>query len=282
MSYMSRGLSLTALVLLLASGCGLGTGPAEGAPTPPAAALAAWKDFPAGSQPRPIVLLGIDSPGQAFTETSKVAALCHQFALTIALPSYVPAQSTISWTDGTTASYPATSAAEAFASMSQAPGASEAMCSSSTPLPVTDARFGRAGFPTDRGTATMSAWLFTATGAKADFIYPAVPTSALWGGGVTDMWRGGGSTVSADGRTVNFGFVGGECDAGYRSAVAESPSAVAVAVQAIPKDGYGACSAVGIPRTVSVSLASPLGGRVLIDASGNVQTVCPETRQAGC
>jgi hypothetical protein len=276
MSGVRRLLCLSALAMVLVSACGIATRPPESPLTPPFAALDTWKDFPADRQPRPIVLLGIDPPGQAYTNTSKIAALCRHFTLTISLPSEVPMRSTVNWSDGTTVSYPAISAAAAFAAMKQAPGSSEAMCSSRTPLSVTAAQFGSAGFPTDRGTATMSAWLFTATGAAADFIYPAIPPSALWSGGVTDKWVGGSATVSSDGLAVNFGFVGGECDAGYRTAVADSQSAVAVAVQAIPKDGVGACSAVGIARTAKVSLAGPLDGRVLVDASGNVVAVCPE------
>ncbi len=276
MSGMRRLSHVSVLAVVLVSACGIGIRQAEAPPTPPVVALAAWKDFPADRHPRPIVLLGIDSPGQIFTNASKIAALCHQFALAISLPSEVPTRSTASWSDGTAVSYPAISAAEAFAAMKKAPGATDAMCSSNTPLPVTSARFGSASFQTDRGAATISAWLFTATGAAADFVYPAIPASALWGRGVTDRWTGGAATVSSVGLTVNFGFVGGECDAGYRAAVAESPSAAAVAVQAIPKDGAGACSAVGVARTITVTLVSPLDGRVLVDASGNVVTVCPE------
>lgn len=277
MSGMRRWFHLSVLAVVVASACGIAFHPAESAPTPPVAALDAWKDFPADANPRPVVLLGIDPPGQAFTSNiSKIAGLCHRLSLTIALPPDIPKGSAARWPDGTTVAYPAISAAAAFAAMNRAPGSSEAMCASSTPLPVTAVRLADAGFPTDRGMATMSAWLFTATGAAADFIYPAIPASALWAGGVTDAWRGGSATVSPDGLTVNFGFVGGECDAGYRTAVAESSSSVAVAVQAIPKDGVGACSAVGVARNATVSLANPLDGRVLVDASGNVMAVCPE------
>jgi hypothetical protein len=52
----------------------------------------------------------------------------------------------------------------------------------------------------------------------------------------------------------------------------------------MPKAGgmYQACSAVGIFRTVSVSLASPLGGRVVVNASGEVEAVCPAAVGRSC
>jgi hypothetical protein len=270
---------LAAAVLLALTACGAVSGPGSGAlPSPPTSALTAWQSFPASQVPRPIVLLGIDPLGQGFTgNASKVSALCRLFELNVQLPVDTPKQSTAGWPDGTTATYSAISASEAFAALKNAPHATGDMCSGSTPLSVTAARFGVAAFSTDRGMAQMSAWLFSVPGARAEFMYPAVPASALWRGGITDRQGSGGATVSADGRSIDFGFVGGECDASYQSAVAESSTAVAVAVQATWKDGTTYCSAVGIARSIKVTLAGPLGGRVLLTASGDPAVVCPET-----
>jgi hypothetical protein len=274
---------LGAAVLLIAVSCSSpGASSTLPPPTPPAAALVAWKDFPAAQVPRPIVLFAIDPQGQAFSNISKVAALCRLLVLTVDLPATTPDHSTATWPDGLAVTYPAISASGAFAALKRAPGAAGSMCSGVAPLQVTAVRFGTAGFETDRGTARMSAWLFKATGAAAEFIYPAVPPSAIWGGGLTETSVSGGSTVSADGRSLSFGFIGGECDAGYKAAVAESSSAVAVAVQAIPKDGSGPCPAVGIARSLRVNLTNPLGGRVLVDASGTAVGVCPEAMRPRC
>jgi len=278
---MKLRLVTAALMVSVSCGAPYGTGSVPG-PTTPSAALAAWKDFPAAAVPRPIVLFGIDPHGQAFTNTSKIAALCRQLALSVELPAITPDHATASWPDGSSSTYPATSASDTFTALKRAPGASGSMCAAATPLQVTAVRFGVAGFETDRGTAQMSAWLFKANGAAAEFIYPAIPMSALWGGGITNMSTSGGSTVSPDGRSLNFGFIGGECDAGYKSAIAESTSAVAVAIEAIPKDGSGACSLVGIARSITVKLTNPLGGRVLVDASGNAVGVCPDAMRPRC
>jgi hypothetical protein len=64
----------------------------------------------------------------------------------------------------------------------------------------------------------------------------------------------------------------------YKGVVAESTSAVAVAVQEIARSVPGgpvACDLVGHPRSVTLTLAGPLGGRVVVDGSGNATPVCP-------
>jgi hypothetical protein len=156
---------------------------------------------------------------------------------------------------------------------------------------VTAARFDVSTFPTDRGKAQLSAWLFTVTGARAEFPFPAIPTSAFWGGGITTARSGSnGATVSADGRTLTYFFTGaqegtGPCQEIYRGAVAESPTAVAVAIGAIPHETPNAgvaCTLIGYPRSVSVTLASPLGGRVLVDDRGSVAPVCPAAARPSC
>jgi hypothetical protein len=129
----------------------------------------------------------------------------------------------------------------------------------------------------------MSAWLFEATGVNGVFSYPAVVQSAFWHGGMT----GGadvrtGARVSADGLTLTVGVVGapntpGPCGADYTASAAESETAVGVAVKGTPHGGTGNCDLVGYFRTVTVHLSAPLGGRVLLNAQGDVEIVCPET-----
>jgi hypothetical protein len=151
------------------------------------------------------------------------------------------------------------------------------------PLVVTGARFGVYEFPTDRGTAQISAWLFTASGANGEIAYPALAVPWVWNADFTHGLLDTGTTVSTDGRRLTFGFWGapsstGPCGAEYATAVAESQSAVGVAVQEIPNASSGdmvACPAVAQQRSVTVSLASPLGGRVVVDNSGNAVSVCP-------
>lgn len=69
----------------------------------------------------------------------------------------------------------------------------------------------------------------------------------------------------------------GPCTASYSATQAASRAAVAVAVKEHAHgDGSVACAAVGYMRQVTVVLAAPLGGRVLVDtASGVAVTVLP-------
>jgi hypothetical protein len=277
-------LAIAAAFLLLVFGCGNLEGPRTGTISPPTDALARWNDFPADQVPRPIVLLGYHPPGQGFdTGDAKIAYLCGKLALVAALPVEVPAQAVASWADGTKYTYPALSATDAFAAFLRSGSKpSSSMCSTVAPLPVTAARFGVAGFSTDRGTAQMSAWIFKVTGAWAEAAQPAVSNSAIWGGGVTQQSLTSGASTSSTGRVLTFNFVGGPpdgpCGVNYTGVVAESSHAVAVAVESSPgrvEGGPLACTGINTFRTVTVQLASQLGGRVLVDAAGAVVGVSP-------
>ena len=277
-------------MLAVVAGCGTLTGPRTGAISPPTDALARWQNFPADQNPRPIVLLSTDSPGQGFDSgDAKIAGLCQKFALSTRLPVVIPPPAVVTWLDGTNATYPGAPAAEAFAAlMKPGRGGSNSRCTTIAPLPVTAVRLGAAGFMTDRGVAHIPAWLFRATGAWAEFQWPAIIASAFWPGPF-ERSIGGGATVSADGRLLTFGFVGGPpdgpCAEDYTGVVAESPHAVAVAVQSNPgrvQGGPVACDLVGHLRSVTVRLANPLGGRVLVDASGAVVDACPEAIKGRC
>lgn len=280
---------LAAAAMLLIAACG-SVGPGA-SPSPPTAAIAAWENFPANQVPRPIVLLGTYSPGQGFDSgDAKVAEMCGKVAPSISMPFGVPDQATATWADGASLKSPAISAAEALAALKSLSDGSQSMCSTVAPLSVTALRFGVAGFQTDRGTVQMSAWLFKATGARAELISPAFPRSAFWGKGITARSGNGGATVSADGKSLTFFFTGsregtGPCEAMYRGVVAESKSAVAIAAEPIPDEQTGrgsACTLEGYRRSVTVTIGSPLGGRVVVDARGSVVPVCPEAARTGC
>jgi hypothetical protein len=43
-----------------------------------------------------------------------------------------------------------------------------------------------------------------------------------------------------------------------------------------------ACTAIAAMRSVTVVLTAPLGGRVVVDASGDVVTVCPDAARPSC
>jgi hypothetical protein len=177
------------------------------------------------------------------------------------------------------------SAAAALIVISLPPTKTMPDCATVTPLVISGARFGVSEFITDRGKAQISAWLFGMSGADGELAYPAIAAPSIWN---ADLMHGSfdrGTTISADGRLLTFGFYGapasdGPCGAEYKAAVAESSSAVAVGIQMIPNASPGdmvACPAIAQERSVTVALSSPLGGRVVVDRDGNAVAVCPAT-----
>src|SRR6266446_3562617 len=89
-----------ALLVVTMTACGTLSGPRTGAVSPPTDALALWQTFPADQNPRPIVLLSTDSPGQGFdTNDATIAALCNKFALHTRLPAEIPTPAGLSAAD---------------------------------------------------------------------------------------------------------------------------------------------------------------------------------------
>lgn len=284
-----------AAVSIIACGRAPGTGspqPTFPPATPPTTALVPWQAFPAGRQPRPIVWLWNASPVNGFgTNEGKIAALCSRFVLNGSLPANIPAQAYATWTDGTRASYTGIPAAAALAAMSRPDAeATSSDCATVPPLVIRSARLGTFDYGTDRGTSQMTSWLFKAIGVDGEFAYPALPASAFWKGGMSAPSGNGGATVSADGMTLTWSFGGapenaGPCGADYRGLVAESQAAVAVSIQSMSHATPGqevACPAIAQIRTITVKLATALGGRVVVDETGSAVTVCPAAMTRSC
>ena len=286
--------AVAAVAALTLVACGSAGGSA-GAPSPspispPTEALAGWSNFPADHTPRPVVLI-IETPQPTpgfSTVDGKIAATCRKFSPAIVLSQAVPLAAKVSWSTGDTASYPSTSAAAAMAAMKQGASKSDPNCATVKPLVVTGVRFGRSELISDRGTAQVDSWLFSMRGLNGEMAYPALTAGSLWNADMRKSAPDRGSKVSSDGRTLTFSFYGapsdpGPCGADYRAAVAESQSAVAIALQTISHAKPGdpvACDAVAQLRSVDVTLAGALGGRVVLDADGNVTPVCPSTKPA--
>jgi hypothetical protein len=267
--------SLLGLLVLLA-GCGTLELPRTGIISPPADVLARWHTFPADQVPRPILLLGAS------------LSECAELAPTFQPSTQSPGQATASWADGAVRTYTAISEADAIRAMRTV----HQSCPLITALPVTAGRFGTISFHTDRGLSIMSAWLFTGGVAEGhpvgQLAYPALPPTAFWG---TDLAPAGpisDAIVSMSGRTVAYYFLGGPpegpCAEDYKAVVAESPQAVAIAIQSNPGRplaGPMTCDLMSDMRSITVQLSTPLGGRVVVDASGGVVEACSEAVR-GC
>lgn len=279
--------ALIALVLVTACGgvAGQDSTPLP-PPSPPTAALAAWKDFPANANPRPLIVFGrsadhIGPAGFSSEPDRKIAWGCNKFVFAsgVSVSDTAPARATA----GTAGSLPSIGSARAFSELMAArlPYTQLADCAKFQPFVIAAVRWGAAGFPTDRGTMIMSAWLFDIAEIDAYLSYSAVDPSSFWGGGVSPD-GGGGVRIGADGRTLKIPVSNagpGPCGADYTASAAESPSAVAVAVKRYPHTAPGQPVACPLSLRISyiaVSLNAPLASRVLLDENGNAGTVCPE------
>ncbi len=280
------------VALIFVTACG---GPLSGQgstplppPSPPTAVLAAWKDFPADSNPRPIIWFGdvYEHVNGFSTNEGKMTWLCGKFMLGpgVAFPATGPARATARWPSSAEASFGSLGAQTAFTALLAARySATGGFCETAAPELITAIRWGTAGFGTDRGTAQMSAWLFDVGAVNGELGYPALDPSAYWGGGKTSNSGGVGGRISSDGLTLTIGLIGGPdtpgpCGEDFSASAAQSETAVAVAISSRIHGGPNvACTLEGHFRTVQVRLVRPLGGRVVVDVQGNVGSVCPET-----
>jgi hypothetical protein len=277
-----RALALVAALMVVACAAVPGGNGTLPAPSPPTAALAGWSDFPVNAKPRPIIWFGdvVDEvgPGQFPDEKTKLRWVCAKFVLgpNATLSKTSSATATARWGSGVSASYRSIGSAAAWSALTaRSPGGNRSDCASLQPFVVTAVRWGAAEFATDRGSATMSAWLFDVPEVDGHLGYPALDPSAYWTGHPIPSEGRLGAKVSADGRTLTIGVVGGRdqagpCGADYTTSAAESPTAVAVAIKTIPHDPNAVCDLVATMYFIEVHLQAPLGGRVLVDEKGNV------------
>jgi hypothetical protein len=236
--------------------------------------LRAWSAFPANATPRPLVLTGapVADPVSGFPNgNAKLAYLEGAFNLPAALPSG-----------------PASAAGFPLITAREATGVLRSVAAKGPPvtgrLTVTGVRLGTAVFDTDRGQRQLPAWLFSLAGVRDPAGVLAVAPGRIFeppgrpanGHPFVDDAR-----LGRGGRTLTMRFFGaasgtGPCTASYTVTQAASGAAVAIAVKEHERNGTAPCSAVGYPRQVTVALAAPLGGRVLVDAvSDAAVTVLP-------
>ena len=270
------------VVLVLVAACGSTSGPeALPPPSPPTAALASWKQFPAHASPRPIIAFGDTVeyiPPAGFPNGDrKVAWMCNSFVFAsgVTVTDAMPPE---------TSGFPSISSARAYSQLTKARSANtDSVCGTYTPFVISAVRWSLAGFPTDRGTMRLQAWVFDVPEVGAYIGYLGIDPSALWGGGLSAHGRD--AQVSLDDMRLRMPVANpgqAPCESDYTAAAAESDTAVAIAVKAFPhQPGPGtSCAAILRIGYVTVALRSPLDGRVVVDEQGNPGAVCPENR--GC
>jgi hypothetical protein len=201
------------------------------------------------------------------------------FRLAGALPAG-PLPGVVRWADGTTRRLPLLTAKAAFAALAeQRPCGGPYACGQ---LTVTGARPGAVTVHTSRGLASVPAWRFTVAGLGWQVSEVAVARSALvvlpgYGpippAGRNTPGVNGLTAVSADGRTLTLNFIGSACDAAWGAYRYESGGTVVAGSWEKPSAGNTPCPAVGMFRTARLTVARPLGTRVILDVASGLPLV---------
>ena len=297
-----------ALVLSLA-GCGLGVrdgGAAGSSPFDERASqvLAAWRSTPAGeSWTSGLIPLDpmdwVEGTESIYRSgdgdergNAKIAIGSGWYRLDGRLPSDKPADTTVRFPHGGTLTVPVVTAAEAFAAIHR--GDADASCTGAgCTLTVTGARLGTASIRTSRGSVEAPVWRFTVAELR-------VPVVRLAAGGPRvvalsepalewDVRYGRVMAVVPTSKATELTLIyeGGNCSDRANSFVHEEADAIVVGARDIPKPGN--CGGVGLTKTIAVTLAAPLGNRVLLDATsgmplalGDCHGVFPRAAITGC
>ncbi|MFC4044905.1 hypothetical protein ACFO1B_41395 [Dactylosporangium siamense] len=282
------GVAILLAAALTATGCDAQEPPTVGfgGPNPAvgdsaADALAAWRDFPADRHPRPVVLLGDPAVvGRGFADVAgKEAFAARSFTLTATAPAAPNPTARVQLPDGA-ADLPIVAAADAFTALSRSgllPGSEPKPSSTYPPLVLDRVSFGTAEFRTDRGAATLPAWLFSGPGLLDRIAWPAVAPEAIWHlGALADSGRTG--RVSPDGRTLTLHLPEAPtaCDdpaVTYHAVALTSRQAVAVHIEptrtAAPTRANCAGDDMLRLTDYDVTLTEPLGGRVVLGPNGS-------------
>jgi hypothetical protein len=276
--------ALTAGVAAAAlAGCGA-AGAGSGSPAPQPGpqlrqALRAWSAFPVSASPRPLVLLGspvADPPGGFPDVAAKVAYLEGAVSAPAVLPSGAAAAG----------GYPLISASQAFGVFKSAAGKGPP---ATVRLTVSAVRLGTGVFDTDRGLRRLPAWLFVLRGVRGPAAVLAVASAAIFSPPSTPARKVplvNEARLGANGRRLTVWFVGapsgtGPCAADYHLVLAESRTAVGVAVHGHEQASNGSCAAVGYLRHVTTVLPAPLGARVVVDAASGTAVAVSKAGPAG-
>ena len=218
-------------------------------------------------------------PSKGFsTGREKLAFMSGHFRLAGVLPAG-PLPGMVRWANGTTLRLPLLSARAAFAELAaERPCAVPNACGQ---LTVTGAEPGVVTVRTSQGPASVPAWRFTVAGlgwkvseaavARSVFVvlpgYGPIPPAGRDTQGVSEL-----TAVSGNGRALRLIFVGGACDPAWGAYKYESGSTVVVGSWE-RSSANGPCPAVGIGRTARVTLARPLGTRVVLDVASGLPLV---------
>lgn len=233
-----------------------------------------------------------------FTDETKQAFLAGWFRSTVKLPGKAGSGS-VTFPDGQRMTVPLVSAASAYAALDQGdappclpPGAQPAVPPTKTPgtvtgpddntgtllpqscatLTVTAARLDTVNLRTSRGEATVPAYLFTVRGLRGQVARVAVDQSAIGKSSVDPVpddlrppnLRSVQGLTRVDGTTLEYQLGLGACDVDVKPLFAEYDDVVVVGGTARTEGDV--CTDQLVLKPVSVTLAKPLGDRIVLDS----------------
>ncbi|WP_213453645.1 hypothetical protein [Rhizomonospora bruguierae] len=295
----------TVLVLLAAACAGEYDGPHAVPPTAGAEALfgmraaqlaEGWRAAPGAARWRtgfvPLQDLTVVSGDAGFTDETKQAFMAGWYRSEAPLPGNGGGHGAIVFADGQRMEVPLVGAAEAYGVLDQgdpppchptagspppAGAGPDGTTSTTSPqvctaLTVTGVRLGTVPLRTSRGEATVPAYLFTVRELKAPVARVAVAPSAIAEAPAASMpaeqspsWLRSASGLShIDGATLEYLLGLGACDVDVKPLFVEYDDAVVVGGTARTEGDV--CTDQLVIKTVTVTLAKPLGDRVVLDA----------------
>jgi hypothetical protein len=245
------------------------------------AALNNWANAVEGAGgPSSVVLVGeltrqVGVWEEAVGDNDKRALMYGLVEAAADLPTETPPAGEVRWQDGTTTSVSLISAQQAVAAISA--GASEPCGDDCRPLRITDARLTTGPIETSRGSAVAPVWELTVEGTAVTVTRPAIADAVTV---VLPPWDANDPPVGlaiesasgkVGGRELTVAFTGAPkpgdqpCGEDYTAEAVESDLAVVVIVTRHSHVTVGACTAVGAPRTATLTLAAPLGARTVLE-----------------
>lgn len=243
-------------------------------------ALARWADAVRESGGASITFVG-DLTGQIgdwepANGENKAALMAGRIEAPRGLSDVAPGNDKVRWLDGSTVDVRVLSAADTLAALVAAAGAT---CDECPSLEVSDAQQATGIVDTSRGAANAPIWVYSIVGSAVKVTRVAVDESVTvrpppWN--ANDPPEGlsiDSATGAPDSRKLTVSFIGApetadkRCGADYTAEAVESDLALVVIIEVHANQAPGACQAIGAIRTARVSLAEPLGERVVLEVT---------------
>jgi len=279
---MKRTLFVVVLGAMLVAGCAREPEPAS--PISPSAfdkraekVARAWRAAGVNDAFVPIGEL-TQAPQNGFpSDELKIAFVEGRYTLAAPLASE-SSKGTIRFPDGKRLEVPLLSADAAYRAIDKADAGDGRAA-----LEVTSAQAGTTPVRTSRGVAEVPAWRFTVKGIEHPVVQVAVspeaikplPAPAAEPFDPADRLVGAQDLTAVSGNTIDYRLGVGACDKDIVPLVWESPDIIVVGGKTGPP-AEGACTLQLILHPVKVTLAAPVGERVILDISGTPLAITPQ------